>query len=297
MTPQTRISPWRGISPAIANKSDVLPDPLSPISAALSPGARKNDNDQFDWTAAAEAKLQANGMVALPGNYPSKRFDQVYSLLKNLEMPILVTTDSTLHLYHIFFDQILKNVEVREFIPILRALLPELARAMASVYEALQGDLKEAARRDLAFISVAGRLLDPQHFAIHQAVADEVNTVVEYIETAGANLPGGREISPIFNRDCSRDLACAGQDLAPEDYDNGKACYCEDYTQYKPRGHYTEAEELELYFRSAMYLGRMSMRIKSPMETRMATSKPCAPVCGKNASPGSSPALWTLCWR
>jgi hypothetical protein len=227
-------------------------------------------NAQFGWSAAAEAALQANGMVALPATYPNRRFDAVYSLLKGAEMPILVTTDSTLHLYHIFFDQILKNVEVREFIPMLRALLSELARSLAARYEALQGDLKEAARRDLAFVSVAGRLIDPERFAVNPAVAGEVDKAVEYIETAGENLEGGRELSPVFNQQCSRDVACAGQDLGPEAYAAGKACYCEDYTQYKPRGHYTESEDLERYFRGAMYLGRMSMRIKSPMETRMA---------------------------
>jgi len=186
------------------------------------------------------------------------------------ETPILVTTDSTYHLFHIFFDQILKNIEVREFIPMFRAMLPELAFSLASLYEALDGDLKEAARRDLAFVSVAGMLVDPNNFAMHPAVADEVSQEVEYIETAGKNLPRGREVSQIFNRDCPHDVACSGADLKDEDYQKGKACYCEDYTQYKPRGHYTESEDLELYFRSAMYLGRMAMRLKSPMETRMA---------------------------
>ena len=78
--------------------------------------------------------------------------------LKEGQRPILVTTDSTLHLYHIFFDQILKNLELTEIIPIFRVMLPEVARTMAGMYVALNGDLKEAARRDLAYISVAGRL-------------------------------------------------------------------------------------------------------------------------------------------
>jgi hypothetical protein len=37
----------------------------------------------------------------------------------------------------------------------------------------------------------------------------------------------------------------------------------EDYTQYIPRGHYTRSEELEAYFRSMMWYGRMTFRLKT----------------------------------
>ncbi len=257
-------------------------------------------NRLFDWNDAARSRLQANGLVALPGKQKIQRFDEAYSMLKDDEMPILVTTDSTLHLFHIFFDQLLKNVEVRYFVPMFRALLHELALTLASIYEPMDGDLKEAARRNLAFISVAGRLVDPLNFPLHPAVADEVTQVVEYVETAGRDLDRGRELSPIFNRQCPRGVACFGGDLDDTDYQAGKACYCEDYTQYKPRGHYTETEDLELYFRSAMYLGRMAMRLKSPMETRMAALLTAA-MNKTSVSYGgvetAAPVLWDRIYR
>jgi len=103
------------------------------------------DNQLFRFDDAAATKLQENGFVILPAEYAANRFDKAYEALRMNETPILVTTDSTYHLFHIFFDQILKNIEVREFIPMFRAMLPELAFSPASLYEALDGNLKEAA--------------------------------------------------------------------------------------------------------------------------------------------------------
>ena len=37
----------------------------------------------------------------------------------------------------------------------------------------------------------------------------------------------------------------------------------EDYTQYIPRGHYTRSEALKAYFKSMMWYGRMTFRLKT----------------------------------
>lgn len=223
------------------------------------------DNDAFTWSTEREAQLLEDGLVVFDGNRQQRRFDEAYQLLKQHDIPILVTTDSTLHLYHVFFDQLLKNVELTSIIPMHRAMLPALADVLASMVVALEGDSREAARRTLAYVSVAGVLLDPDHFAVYSNVSDEVSRVIDLVSTADK-----LEVEPILNRGCAKEMACGGDDLSPEDYAAGKACLCEDFTQYKPRGHYTEHVDLERYFRSTMYLGRIGLRIKSPMETRMA---------------------------
>jgi hypothetical protein len=46
--------------------------------------------------------------------------------------------------------------------------------------------------------------------------------------------------------------------------------FMEDFSQYVPRGHYTRSPALEQYFRTMMWLGRMTFRLKSPDETRSA---------------------------
>lgn len=44
----------------------------------------------------------------------------------------------------------------------------------------------------------------------------------------------------------------------------------EDYTQYIPRGHYTRDESLKAYFKAMMWYGRMTFRLKDPVETQRA---------------------------
>ncbi|MBN1608751.1 MAG: DUF3160 domain-containing protein [Polyangiaceae bacterium] len=217
------------------------------------------------WTADAEAKLAAHGIVLLPGGVGLKRFDQAYARLKAADAPTLVTTDSTLHLYHLFFDQVLKSLEMNELIPVYETLLPAVVDRLRGLYAALDGDTAEAARRSTAALAVAAKLMFPDTFSVPPEAATEVNDVIELVNASQGFAP-----EPIFNHDCSEDLACSGHDLSDEDYEAGAACFCEDYSQYKPRGHYTEHPALERYFRGAMYLGRIGLRLKSPMETRMA---------------------------
>ena len=219
----------------------------------------------IDWTPEAEALLTARGIVALKNQTRLTRFDSAYHMLKSEDAPILVTTDSTLHLYHLFFDQVLKSLEINEIVPIYEALLPAVVEKLRGLNAALDGDSAEAARRCVAALSVAVKLMFPDTFTVPPDVAAEVSEVLALIENAEGFAP-----EPIFNRRCSADWACSGRDLTDDQYEDGAACFCEDYSQYKPRGHYTEHPALERYFRGAMYLGRIPLRLKSPMETRMA---------------------------
>ncbi|MBN1656429.1 MAG: DUF3160 domain-containing protein [Deltaproteobacteria bacterium] len=228
------------------------------------------NNFEFDFSEAAAARLFEHGLVLLPANRFVSRFDEAYAALEVAERPIVVSLDSTLHFAHLVFQQVIKSVEARELVPALSALLPAIARTLASIYKTQEGDLREAALRDLAFIGVALKLLRSSDFEIPPLVADQVEREVTKIESAGEALERGRDLSSIFNHDCDRDLACGGGDLDHAEYQKGRACYCEDYREYEPRAHYTETDELTRYFRASSYLSRTSLRLKSPMETRMA---------------------------
>jgi hypothetical protein len=258
------------------------------------------NNPEFDFTDAAQARLLQYGFVLVPASRSISRFDEAYTALKDTQKPTLVTVDSSLHLGHLFFEQVLKYVEVRQLIPILNALLPDLAETLLSIYKAQKGELREAALRDLAFISVALKLLGSTDFEVPFILTNQVDQEVARIESAGEALDQGQDTSVIFNHDCSRDIACGGTDIDDQAYEKGRACLCEDYRQYKPRGHYTETKALERYFRSATYLSRMRMRLKSPVETRMAAlltaalNKTTVNIDGKNVK---APFFWDRIYR
>lgn len=155
-----------------------------------------------------------------------------YRLLKEANIPVFVTADTLLHLYHVQFGETLREIEETQFYPLARALTAALLEDANTQRRALTGNLGEAARRNAAFFSVAARLLDPQ-----AATPPDLETA------AGAELEriaahSGFSASPIF-------------------------VYEEDYSQYVPRGHYTRSETLERYFRALMWYGRMGFLLKS----------------------------------
>ena len=174
----------------------------------------------------------AIGYFSLP--FPWLEADNIvsyYEYLLGSDIPLFVTTDTFLHLYHLQFDETLKGIEEREFIPDINNLTLALLNDALQQYEQLDGDLKEAARRNVAYLSVAEILLDP-NASILELVDDMALSELDKIEAHQ-----GFAVSDIF-------------------------FYEEDYSQYVPRGHYTRSAQLKCYFKTMMWYGRMAFLLK-----------------------------------
>jgi len=193
-----------------------------------------------------EALLEKNGFVITSYYMDETNIVEPYNYLKNQDIPIFVTSDTLLHLYHIQFDEILKGIEEREFFDKILDLSKALFDKSKQDYDYFTDeDLKEASRRNVAFFGVALSLLQTAtedydgseditevSFTIPGYVDDEVSEELSYIEAQD-----GYHDSPLF-------------------------IYKEDYSQYKPRGHYTRSELLKRYFKAMMWYGRMSFLMK-----------------------------------
>jgi len=79
--------------------------------------------------------------------------------MKTSGIPIFVTSDSLLHLYHIQFDETLKHIEETEFFQDALALSVGLQKESLRLYGQLDGEEKEAARRCVGFFTVPAELL------------------------------------------------------------------------------------------------------------------------------------------
>jgi hypothetical protein len=193
------------------------------------------------------AMLEEDGFVVVPSQVA--QIYEIYKSAKERGIPIFVTTDALLHAYHILYDYTLRSAEIQHFVNDLQGLNAVMIEVAEEQYSAASGKPQEAARRNLAFFSVASVLLDPS-IQIAAEVADDVNAELDLI-----TAHQGFAESPIFG-------------------------YKEDYSQYVPRGHYTRNETFERYFKAMMWYGRMMFRLKpgdSPeaieagrMETRQA---------------------------
>ena len=224
--------------------------------------------------------LENNGFVVIP--WHGDDIVETYKTIKEREIPVFVTSDTLLHLYHIQFNEILKRIEEEEFFDQLIDMSKAMLERSIEDYERFEDpELQEAAKRNVAYFAVALELLqtptegydeqeerekieqwnqehpwDQREFVpirtvdvdIPSWVEDEVDEEIQNIKAHQ-----GFEPSAIFNSDAKCDC------LLP-------ACYCEDYSQYIPRGHYTRSETLKRYFKAMMWYGRMSFLLKGGEE-------------------------------
>jgi hypothetical protein len=222
---------------------------------------------KISMEAAAVRLLETNGFVVIDNPFDAREEDITvpYTALKEREIPIFITADSLLHLYHIQFDETLREIEEREFYDLIWEISRELLNESVADYDRYDGDLKEAARRNAAYFAVGLSLLQPRedqlctdgwecrdpglasaYFTYEELetyqfdVPDFVTAEVE-AELALIEAHAGFATSPIFR-------------------------YSEDYSQYVPRGHYTRSEKLKNYFKAFMWYGRMSFLLKGGPE-------------------------------
>lgn len=210
--------------------------------------------------------LLADGVAALPALPETDRFEAAYEVLKESVGGdhILVTSDSVLHLYHLFFDQLLKNAEVRIFVDDVSAMCRALVDASGAQAASLTGDLREAAARNRAYFAVCAALLDPSWAAPEDVRADVDATIALMDKHAGFAS------NPIFARGCPESCTVCDPMVQRLCNEQGWYCGCEDFSQYVPRGHYTQSDALKRYFKAVMWLGRIPFRIASDVETRQA---------------------------
>jgi len=179
--------------------------------------------------------IQQNGFAIIEpeplSGFSSGDFVEIYENLGLFDIIPFVTSDVGLYLYRALFDHILKGIEEHQFIPKINDLTIALLNDAQQQYEQLVGDLKEAAKRNVAYLSVARKLIDTNS-SIPELVYDIVINELAKIEAHS-----GFSKSDIFK-------------------------YNEDYSQYVPRGHYTQSDALERYFKTIMWYGRMAFLLK-----------------------------------
>ena len=217
----------------VAEKTHITVEPIAPdlsnvaLTVLLSPEQ--------------QARVAANGFVVSPGT--TKEFYELYERARYDNLPIFVSSDSLLHVYHLLFDKTLRKAETTAFIPMLTRLDAALLQSSVAQYEALaKTPWAEPARRNAAYFALAVKVLDPT-WEVPAGLRDLVEP-----DLASLTAHAGFGPSAIFPA-----------------YPQG-----EDWSQYVPRGHYTKSEELGRYFKAMIWHGRMTFRADDVIETRQA---------------------------
>lgn len=182
----------------------------------------------------------------------------------------LITPDLAMHAFHRFNSQLMEYLEQRQ----LRARLEKFLQASMDNAAALRKDAPEEVAARLQVIeaqlgtawAVLGRETEKEgrepDFEVSPEVQKELDavnpptdprTVAQRVNALKARLPAGlaeqaeSEVARILKAESNGDPTLFSA------YDPVKQA---DFTQFRPRSHYTKTEELAGYFRAMMYLGR-----------------------------------------
>ncbi len=185
------------------------------------------------------AQLEKEGF-AISATNGREFFSQYESNRYNL-LPNFVTVDSIMHVYHLYFSHLLKTTEKNYLSDTIAELSKKMLDKSKEQLEIARGtEWETAALRNVGFFAVGYSLIDNVAFEIPEEIREAVNSDRDKIMDASHI-----EFSAVLGTQ-------------------------EDFSQYKPRGYYEGNEQLERYFRTMMWYGRMNFAINEEDLTKSA---------------------------
>lgn len=160
-------------------------------------------------------------------------FAEIYYRLFSRDLPVFISTDSVLHAWHRSFDSILMELEEQALSTNLEMILNGMSARLAEARKEYgNGVLSDGVLDADYFLAVARSLL--KGVPVRSQFGQEAR-VTATLSACGRMV---MERFVLFGRD--RDM---------------------DFSQFKPRGHYSKSEPLQRYFRAMMWCGRVDLRI------------------------------------
>ncbi len=194
-------------------------------------------------TVGFKQKLLKSG-IAITDSSVFPNFYSAFDVIHNTDLPVIFTTDAMLQTIYRSYDNILMELEVNKFNNMLVNILNKsLNYAVA-------------------------------HYSEEEDYARDVR---DYLTTALALLQPTRSSLPVTNQ-VSTNLQNISNEKMFETEIYGIYKYL-DFSQFKPRGHYTETPELTNYFKAMMWLGRADLAFE---------------ISGDNAAPRNKKAALVL---
>lgn len=186
-------------------------------------------NKVYELTNSEKQLLEANKFVVLNRMGTEDILDAFKFYWMN-DLPIFITTDTMLHTWHLIFDHTLEDLEEKIFYPLLSELGDNI------VLNALIEYNNDHVMDDtLIYLIVASELSNSTYSG----------EILPDIKNASEKI-----ISAIMN-EISLDSAISqfNTELTTR--------FIDDFSQYKPRGHYTHSETLKQYFRLFKWFSRI----------------------------------------
>lgn len=223
--------------PGISVRPEVRPGPDPATNGTLASAQRFNLSeyrflDRFRTALLLEnetlSRLEKNGFVVVPGGNASFiNFVRAYKYYYVQDLPVFITTDTILNVFHLLLEKVLETYE-QEF------LGPAIQKTVIELYDAsirlLSNDtVDKNISRDIVVYFAVPNLIFNSSFSPPCELRPQIDGILGKINSSTdiESFPG------------------------------------QDYTQYKVRGHYTKTEYLGKYFRAMMWLQRSLFDLES----------------------------------
>jgi len=178
-----------------------------------------------------DALAEKGFVVSGERSFPT--FAYGYSTIYAQDLPVYISADSILESVHRSYDRVLQEPEEVRLSSELSALLSGMR---ARLDDGVGAELGDAARADAdTFLTIAQSLLDGS--TLLPVAGGSAAQIISLVEKA-TRAEGTANVT-LFGVE------------RPD----------EDFSQFKPRGHYTDSEALGRYFRAMMWLGRIDFRL------------------------------------
>ena len=184
--------------------------------------------------------IAKNGFMVTERNSDSTFLSTFAKVFFN-DLPVFISADAILHAFHTSYDAVLKSIECQIIAPKIKIFLKDLHNQtgfLDSKYKSVNG-MKNSLKDFDVYLTVALRLLgesEPGFYTENETVINELIDLVNKEKPVQHNIFG----------ESFRKI---------------------DFSQFKPRGHYTDTyfPILAKYFRTMMWLGRIEFYIMPPV--------------------------------
>lgn len=179
-------------------------------------------------------------------------FTTAYHDIYTSDLPVLITTDSILYALYDSHEEILKEMEMRWFTVTLQDVLRGAHDALAAMAAQDPRERWVANYQDVdVYLTVARHLLEGA--GAENATPEQVAAVERAVVAMQSKLGQDAVVKTHLEDIASLKIQNPIADSPTPIY--GGTRYM-DFSQYRPRGHYTESEWLRRYFRAMMWLSR-----------------------------------------
>ncbi len=189
---------------------------------------------EYNLTDYEKSLLRKHGFVVTERLRKDSFIGQLLDIWKK-DLPLFISTDAILHAFHFYYDSILIEVELGVLVDHLTTFLSELHGKLPDLAAKYSTDRRmDQMLRDVdVYLTVPRKLLGQTVSPYYQDNTAEIDQILDLIDAERF------AVYPFFS-------------------ENGKEI---DFSQFKPRGHYTGNAELRNYFRTMMWLGRIEIHL------------------------------------